>query len=74
MGDGKLRLAWEVSIYELDAQNWWNILVDAITGELLEKDNMKVHCQFENNGAGGKFLHDTHSHTTSAPLKEHLWI
>ncbi|RDV13260.1 T9SS C-terminal target domain-containing protein [Pontibacter diazotrophicus] len=67
MGDGSLKLAWEVSIYELDALNWWNIRVDANTGEFLDKDNMVVHCQFENNGTGGKFLHDTHSHTATAP-------
>ncbi|MDX5418501.1 MAG: T9SS-dependent M36 family metallopeptidase [Hymenobacteraceae bacterium] len=73
MFDGSLRLAWEVSIYELDAQNWWNIRVDANTGELLDKDNMVVHCQFENDGAGGKFLHDTHSHTAAvAPLDEDM--
>ncbi|MEJ8803180.1 T9SS-dependent M36 family metallopeptidase [Pontibacter sp. H249] len=72
MGEGNLRLAWEVSIYELDAQNWWNIRVDARTGEFLEKDNMVVHCVFENNGPGGKYLHDTHSHTASMALEEEL--
>ncbi|MBD1396623.1 T9SS-dependent M36 family metallopeptidase [Pontibacter sp. JH31] len=73
MFDGSLRLAWEVSIYELDAQNWWNIRVDANTGELLDKDNMVVHCQFENDGAGGRFLHETHSHTAAAaPLDEDM--
>ena len=68
MFDGSLRLAWEVSIYELDAQNWWNIRVDAKTGELLDKDNMVVHCVFENDGAGGKYLHDTHRHTASLAM------
>ncbi|EJF08866.1 metalloprotease [Pontibacter sp. BAB1700] len=72
MLDGTLRLAWEVSIYELDAQNWWNIRVDASTGELLDKDNMVVHCQFENDGAGGDFLHANHSHTTAAPAVQEL--
>ena len=71
MADGSLRLAWEVSIYELDASNWWNIRVDASTGEFLDKDNMVVHCQFENDGPGGKYLHETHSHTTSVPLDQY---
>jgi hypothetical protein len=62
MEDGSLRLAWEVSIYELDAQNWWNLRLDATTGEVLDKDNMVVHCEFDNNGPGGKFLHNNHSH------------
>ncbi|AKD02354.1 T9SS-dependent M36 family metallopeptidase [Pontibacter korlensis] len=70
MVDGSLRLAWEVSIYELDAENWWNIRVDAVTGEFLDKDNMVVHCQFENNGPGGSFLHDGHSHTTATPYND----
>ncbi|SIR35272.1 T9SS-dependent M36 family metallopeptidase [Pontibacter lucknowensis] len=67
MEDGSLRLAWEVSIYELDGQNWWNLRLDATTGAVLDKDNMVVHCQFENDGPGGKFLHDDHSHTTASP-------
>ncbi|WP_375418341.1 T9SS-dependent M36 family metallopeptidase [uncultured Hymenobacter sp.] len=53
LADGSLRLAWEVSIYELDAQNWWNVRVDASTGEFLEKDNLVTHCEFDNNGPGG---------------------
>ncbi|PKV63542.1 T9SS-dependent M36 family metallopeptidase [Pontibacter ramchanderi] len=67
MEDGSLRLAWEVSIYELDAQNWWNIRLDATTGTVLDKDNMVVHCQFENDGPGGKFMHDDHAHTLASP-------
>ncbi|MFD1873231.1 T9SS-dependent M36 family metallopeptidase [Hymenobacter bucti] len=53
LADGSLRLAWEVSIYELSAQNWWEIRVDAATGELLEKDNLVVHCEFDNDGPAG---------------------
>jgi hypothetical protein len=67
MADGSLRLAWEVSIYELDAQNWWNLRLDATTGEVLDKNNLVVHCEFENNGPGGKFQHDNHSHARSSP-------
>ncbi|WP_242927917.1 T9SS-dependent M36 family metallopeptidase [Pontibacter vulgaris] len=67
MEDGSLRLAWEVSIYELDAQNWWNIRLDANTGAVLDKDNMVVQCQFDNDGPGGKFLHNDHSHSLLSP-------
>ncbi|RAU82151.1 T9SS-dependent M36 family metallopeptidase [Pontibacter arcticus] len=65
--DGSLKLAWEVSIYELDAQNWWNIRLDAVTGKVLDKDNMVVHCQFDNDGPAGTPLHREHSHTVEAP-------
>lgn len=34
---GQVRLAWNVEIQELDAQHWWNVRVDAVTGELLSK-------------------------------------
>ncbi|QCR23597.1 T9SS-dependent M36 family metallopeptidase [Pontibacter sp. SGAir0037] len=67
MEDGSLRLAWEVSIYEMDAQNWWNLRLDAATGEVLDKDNMVVHCQFDNNGPDGKFLHNDHGHAVLSP-------
>ncbi|MFD2248380.1 T9SS-dependent M36 family metallopeptidase [Pontibacter ruber] len=67
MEDGSLRLAWEVSIYELDAMNWWNIRLDASTGAVLDKDNMVVQCQFENDGPGGSYLHDSHSHALASP-------
>ncbi|MCC9136079.1 T9SS-dependent M36 family metallopeptidase [Pontibacter silvestris] len=66
MEDGSLVLAWEISIYELDALNWWNIRVDANTGKVLDKDNMVVHCQFDNNGANDIALHSSHSHTVEA--------
>ena len=62
MEDGSLKLAWEVSIYELSAQNWWNIRLDASTGKVLDKDNMVLHCQFDNQGMGGAMLHKNHSH------------
>jgi len=62
MEDGSLKLAWEVSIYELSAQNWWNIRLDASTGKVLDKDNMVLHCQFDNQGVGGTMLHKNHSH------------
>ncbi|MCJ8165537.1 T9SS-dependent M36 family metallopeptidase [Pontibacter sp. E15-1] len=67
MEDGSLVLAWEVSIYELDAQNWWNLRLDANTGKVLDKDNMVTQCQFDNDGPGGQALHNSHSHTAVSP-------
>ncbi len=54
---GELILAWEVSIYELDARNWWNVRVDASTGAVLDKDNLVVECNFDNDGPGGHALY-----------------
>lgn len=35
LASGTVRLAWAVEIYELSSQHWWNIRVDAVTGEAL---------------------------------------
>ncbi|SFQ41354.1 T9SS-dependent M36 family metallopeptidase [Hymenobacter arizonensis] len=59
LADGQLALAWEVSIYELDARNWWNVRVDAATGAVLDKDNLVVECNFEH--APGEMVR-THQH------------
>ncbi len=43
----KLKLAWELSIYEKTAENWWVISLDALTGVVLQKYNHVLHCNFE---------------------------
>ncbi|GAA4364287.1 hypothetical protein GCM10023185_33690 [Hymenobacter saemangeumensis] len=65
LASGGLALAWEVSIYELDARNWWNVRIDAGTGAVLDKDNLVVECNFENDGPGG---HALHSSAEAAPF------
>jgi subtilisin-like proprotein convertase family protein len=42
-----LVLAWNVSIYEIAAQNWWNVRIDAVTGEILDQNNWVVQCNFD---------------------------
>ena len=44
--DKSVNLAWNVKIYTLDAQNWWNVRIDAQTGQLLDKYNQVLHCDF----------------------------
>ncbi|NDK56975.1 T9SS-dependent M36 family metallopeptidase [Pontibacter fetidus] len=66
--DGSLQLAWEVSIYMLDAMNYWVLRLDAETGKVLDKDNLVAHCNFENDGPGGRALHESHMlNASSAP-------
>jgi hypothetical protein len=43
----ELKLAWDLRIYKLDNSNWWSIRVDAITGEIIEFDDMILTCKFE---------------------------
>lgn len=44
-----LRLAWNVNMDLRSSADWWNVRVDAVTGEYLEKNNWTLHCDF---GAG----------------------
>lgn len=36
-----------MSIYELSAKNWWDVFIDAQTGNVLDKKDNVVHCSFE---------------------------
>ena len=33
---GGVRLAWNVTFYELSGQHWWDARIDALTGEVLD--------------------------------------
>ncbi len=63
----ELKLAWDISILELDAQNWWSMKVDANTGDILEKLNWTIHCDFEPSCVDDAPLaanaHHAHAHT-----------
>jgi extracellular elastinolytic metalloproteinase len=60
MADGSVRLAWDILIDEPGGQNYWSIRVDAATGDILEKDNLVIHCNF------GDVPH-THRANSTAP-------
>ena len=41
-----MRLAWNVNIAPIDNADWWNIRIDAMTGEFIEKNNWTLYCDF----------------------------
>ncbi|MCI0398430.1 MAG: M36 family metallopeptidase, partial [Chloroflexi bacterium] len=43
VADGSVRLAWDLSIYELSGENWWSMRVDAANGAVLAQDNWVTH-------------------------------
>lgn len=47
--DNRLRLAWDLSIYLLDASHYYSVRIDAITGELLNTNDWVVSCDFGEN-------------------------
>jgi extracellular elastinolytic metalloproteinase len=38
-----VKLAWNVSIDVAGSSDWWNVRIDAVTGEFLEKNNLTVY-------------------------------
>ncbi|NND89158.1 MAG: peptidase, partial [Flavobacteriaceae bacterium] len=44
--NNSLRLAWDLSIYLLDASHWYHVRIDAVTGELLSTIDWVSACDF----------------------------
>ncbi|MBP6825129.1 MAG: T9SS-dependent M36 family metallopeptidase [Saprospiraceae bacterium] len=42
--ENTFRLAWNVSIALRESADWWNVRVDALTGEFISKNNWTVSC------------------------------
>ena len=42
-------LAWDVSMDMKDEAHWWNIRVDATTGEFIDKNDYTVECKFKDH-------------------------
>ena len=45
----QLILVWDITIQETNGPNWWNLRVDANTGQILDKNNYTVFCSSENS-------------------------
>ncbi len=46
-----VRLAWNVTIYQLDALHWWDLRVDAGSGAVLDRSDLVIHDSFGAPGA-----------------------
>lgn len=51
MQDGTVRLAWSIKFYELNGQHWWSARIDAITGEVLDYNDLVLQCNFGGSAA-----------------------
>ncbi|MEO8515407.1 MAG: T9SS-dependent M36 family metallopeptidase [Flavobacterium sp.] len=47
-----LRLAWNYEFYTQDRQHIWNIMIDAVDGKILDKQDLVISCNF-----GGRETH-----------------
>ena len=50
INDGVLRLAWDLSLYTLDGKHNWSARVDALTGDILEHNDLVISCDFGTPG------------------------
>jgi extracellular elastinolytic metalloproteinase len=52
VNDQTARLAWDLNIDQPDGQDHWSVRIDALTGEVLEKNSLTVHCNIEHGRFG----------------------
>jgi hypothetical protein len=57
---GELNLSWDLSIHTLNGKNWWSLRVDAISGQIIDKNDWIVSCNF---GDGNHSNHDFHANS-----------
>ena len=49
--EGKLMLAWDLTIETPKHDHLWSVRIDALTGQLLEKNDLVISCQFDREDA-----------------------
>ena len=47
LANGRLRLAWDLAIYQLDQQHWWSVRIDAESGHLLDRNDWVADESYE---------------------------
>jgi hypothetical protein len=50
VSESSVRLAWQIEIYELNAQHYWNARVDAVSGEILALTDLVDTDEFKPSG------------------------
>jgi subtilisin-like proprotein convertase family protein len=59
------RITWELSIKETTGSDWWNFYVDAVSGEIIYKENWTVSCNILGD-------HNTHNHSNNEKLENNI--
>lgn len=68
----KVRLAWNINFRTSDGNDWWNAWVDAQNGDILQKNNWSVKCQWDSPHSDQHLCSEIHlpqSPTPAAPAK-----
>lgn len=76
--DGAIRITWNLVIRTLDGRHWWNLFVDAVTGEVLDRqdwiaqDSYNVYAApLSSPDAGARSLAADPADLTSSPFGWH---
>ncbi len=67
-----LRLAYEFSFQEPNSTNYWNVLVDANSGEIISKDNLNLSCNFHSDAYSGQSI--VSSNIESANIQQNTFL
>lgn len=51
MPNGRIALAWDLTIRSLTGNNWWHVAVDAHTGTIVRNNDYILHCAMSRSGA-----------------------
>ena len=65
---GDLRLSQQYMFEEKETSDYWNVVADASTGEILYKENLKLSCNFPH----GTFQHDYSSHASGGFVNDFI--
>lgn len=60
---GNLHLTWNVNIDVINKPDWWNVRVDVVSGNIVEKDNWTV---YENDNADKKFMNEANKKASAS--------
>ncbi|MFM9946916.1 MAG: T9SS-dependent M36 family metallopeptidase [Saprospiraceae bacterium] len=64
---GTVRLAWSLTLDQIDTPDYWSMRVDAVTGEILHRQNLTVYCSFGDK-TDECHVHDDHCQTEEAAV------
>ncbi len=70
VNDGKaVKLAWSIIINDRTSSDWWDVKVDAQTGEIISKHNFTIYCNFGKKHIKEKGC-ETHHHKENSPQND----
>ena len=64
-----VRLAWDVSLTEVNTPNIWNSQIDAVTGAVLSHENRTIFCQHEHGQYHNHTAECRHNNTNSDEIE-----